>query len=211
MQVVSVNIGSARPVGNDRRATVSGIDKRPSDQPVFVGANGLRDDTICNTTYHGGPDQAVYVYGAADYAWWSEQLGRDISPGTFGDNLTIDGLPPDLNAGDRLQIGELLLEAAAPRIPCETLAAQMGDRKFGLTFRRGGEARFLFPRPERRRSGRGPAGHAGADRARVVSMLDLFRLAYELHPAVGDLQRALAAPLATRMREKFENKLRSTA
>ena len=44
---------------------------------------------IASKKHHGGPDQAVYVYGEHDYAWWSEQLGRPLEPGTFGENLTV--------------------------------------------------------------------------------------------------------------------------
>jgi hypothetical protein len=46
--------------------------------------------------------------------------------------------------------------------------------------------------------------------APVVSILDLYRLAYDLHPDPADLERFLDAPLAERMRASIEEKL-STA
>ena len=56
-----------------------------------------------DTKNHGGPDQAVYVYGGADYAWWSAELEQELAPGTFGENLTISDLESaPLAIGDRL-------------------------------------------------------------------------------------------------------------
>ena len=34
---------------------------------VRVTVLGLADDAICDVKHHGGVDQAVYVYGQADY------------------------------------------------------------------------------------------------------------------------------------------------
>jgi MOSC domain-containing protein YiiM len=50
---------------------------------------GLASDATVNTEHHGGPTQAVQVFG--DYAWSSRRLGRELRDGTFGDNLTVSG------------------------------------------------------------------------------------------------------------------------
>ncbi len=63
--------------------------------------------------------------------WWAEELGRPIEPGTFGENLVIDGLDNrDVSVGDRFIAGDLVLEVTSARIPCSTFAAKMGDPKF---------------------------------------------------------------------------------
>jgi MOSC domain-containing protein YiiM len=78
----------------------------------------------------------VYVYGTPDYAWWSETLGRELAPGTFGENLTVSGLESaGLRIGDRLQIGTVGCRVTAPRIPCVTLAVRMEDPAFVKRFR----------------------------------------------------------------------------
>jgi MOSC domain-containing protein YiiM len=59
---------------------------------VQVTADGLPGDAICNARPHGGGDQAVYVYGAPDTAWWSAEPGQTLAPGMFGENLTISDL-----------------------------------------------------------------------------------------------------------------------
>ena len=57
---------------------VTGINKQAADGRVRIGELGLKDDAICDEEHHGGVDQAVYVYGAEDYAWWSQQLGLSL-------------------------------------------------------------------------------------------------------------------------------------
>ena len=85
MHVVSVNV-KLPPAGGG-----TAIDKQPAAGPVAVTADGLEGDGVGDTEHHGGPDQAVYAYGTADYTWWAHELGRSLPPGTFGENLTIDG------------------------------------------------------------------------------------------------------------------------
>jgi MOSC domain-containing protein YiiM len=151
MQIVSINTAKSREleIGNKRYTT--GIFKEPRKGSVQLNEFGLEGDTIVDTTVHGGRDQAVYLYSAADYAWWSEQLGREITPGTFGENLTIsDFHESPLRIGDRLLInGSVHLEIAAPRVPCVKFATKMGDPTFAKKFvaarRPGAYARVLTP------------------------------------------------------------------
>ena len=113
----------------------SGINKRPVATPVEVGELGLSGDAVCNTQHHGGLDQAVYLYRQEDNEWWSTELGRDVPPGTFGENLTVKGLAePYLCVGDEIILPELRLQVTAPRIPCNTLAAKMNDKLFAKKF-----------------------------------------------------------------------------
>lgn len=207
MRLVSINRGQPESMSFGEREFLTGISKRPVPAAIRISEVGLDGDTIVDTDNHGGPDQAVYAYGAADYAWWSRTLGRDIAYGTFGDNLTIDGLPSDLNTGDRLMIGDVILEATAPRIPCSTLAARMQDSNFGLQFRRAERPGFYFRVLNEGDVSIGDNVVLIENPADCISMLDQFRLSYVLHPSAADLQRALDAPIAARMRAKFEKRL----
>ena len=64
------------------------------------------------------------------------ELGAELEPGTFGENLTIAGLESAAAwVGDRLRIGDVLLEVTAPRIPCHILARRMDDPQFVKRFR----------------------------------------------------------------------------
>ena len=164
---------------------------------------------ICNLESHGGLDQAVYAYSAEDYAWWSNELSREIAPGTFGENLTIAGFPTDMNAGERLLIGDVVLEATAPRIPCSKLAAQMQDSNFGLAFRRAERPGVYFRVLNEGEVSVGDGVTFVENLDGNVSMLELFRFAFDISPDVGDLHRMVDAPIAERMRDKIQEKMDS--
>ena len=137
MHLLSINIGKEQAIKNGGKSGTTGIFKKPVAGPVEITPEGVTGDAIIDRANHGGPDQAVYIFGGADYDWWSTELGQELAPGTFGENLTISELASaPLHIGDRLQVGAVLLEITWPRIPCVTLAARMGDPTFVKRFRR---------------------------------------------------------------------------
>lgn len=76
MEILSVNSAVPTELRVGNRTVTTGIFKTPQQGPVCIGTMGVQGDTIINKNVHGGEDQAVYLYSAADYVWWSEQLGR---------------------------------------------------------------------------------------------------------------------------------------
>ncbi len=113
------------------------IDKRPVPGPVEVGSLGLTGDDQSDKRHHGGEDQAVYLYADEDADWWAAELGRDIAPGLFGENLRTTGI--DLSTtliGQRWRIGEsgLVVEVTSPRDPCATFARRMGEPQWVRRF-----------------------------------------------------------------------------
>jgi MOSC domain-containing protein YiiM len=141
--VLTVNIATA-PV--DLGAMRSGIDKRPSEQPLAVRAPGPRKgglgsgvvgDSVCNRRYHGGDDQAVYAYAREDLDRWETELGRRLGNGVFGENLTTAGA--DLTGaviGERWAVGTdgLVLEVTSPRTPCRTFTTWLDIKGWMKTF-----------------------------------------------------------------------------
>ncbi len=133
MEIISVNVGKEQAIAS--KSGSSGIYKKSTTAPVMVGTEGLMNDVIIDVENHGGVDQAVYVYGVPDYDWWSNELQKDLIAGTFGENITISELESaTLCVGDRLQMGDVILEVTAPRVPCVTLATRMGDPQFVKRF-----------------------------------------------------------------------------
>ena len=207
MKLVSVNVGKAQPIAAKSGRT--GIYKRPHTEPVRVTTNGLQNDAICDTDNHGGPDQAVYIYGLSDYAWWSETLGRTLEPGTFGENLTMEGFESaKSNVGDRFLVGDTVLEVTAPRLPCVTLATRMGDPAFVKRFRyaeRPGvycrvlQEGFVQVGDEVRLE-----PHQGNTSGEALGVLELFRHFYEPKLDEMTIRRHLAAPIAVRDRVEKE-------
>ena len=110
------------------------IDKHSVVGPVAVTALGLAGDQVSDTQHHGGVDQAVYAYAREDLDFWAAELGREIRDGQFGENLTTEGI--DLNraaVGTRLRIGEVVLEIAGVRTPCNDFKEFMGLSGFDST------------------------------------------------------------------------------
>jgi MOSC domain-containing protein YiiM len=116
-------------------AEPTSIWKSPVAGRVRAAGINLAGDEQADRTVHGGPDMAVYCYAAEDYDWWSEQLGRDLVPGTFGENLTLRGVEVNgATIGERWQIGTALLEVSQPRVPCWKLGVKMDDPRFVKRF-----------------------------------------------------------------------------
>jgi MOSC domain-containing protein YiiM len=101
----------------------SGIDKKQVAGRVAVHELGLDGDVQVNRKHHGGEGQAVYAYAQEDAEWWSAELGRDLPPGRFGENLRTSGVHlTGALLGERWRIGTALFEVTAPRIPCSNFA-----------------------------------------------------------------------------------------
>lgn len=208
MKLLSINIGSERVINAGPGKEKTGIYKTPVDGSVSVTDEGLETDTICDKKNHGGPDQAVYVYGSTDYDWWSAELGRELLPGTFGENLTISDLESaKLYIGDRLQFSAVILEVTAPRIPCATFAKRMGLPDWVKRFRHGERpgvyCRVITPGEI----------HAGSDvtldtsHRSDLSALELYRLFYDNHRSQAVIRRVLEAPIDIRARRDYEEQL----
>lgn len=208
MKILSINIGTARTFTRKGIERVTGIYKQPAEGPVEITPEGLAGDVIADKKHHGGPDQAVYIYGQTDYDYWTEALGEALSPGTFGENLTISGLAStDFSIGDTLHIGSTVLQVTAPRIPCSTLADRMGDPQFVKKFRHaerpGIYCRVLTPglvRP-------GDLVTVSPYHGETVSLLEMFRDAFAPDESPAALRRFLAAPIDIRSRRTKEKLL----
>jgi MOSC domain-containing protein YiiM len=208
MYVFSINAGRAEPIANDKASGMTGIYKRPLATPVAITALGIEGDVICDSENHGGVDQAIYLYGLPDYAWWSTVLGADLAPGTFGENLTITALETaQMRIGDRLHIGGLTLEVAAPRIPCLTLAHRMGEPAFLKRFREAERPGVYCRVIDEGTIQRGDAVAYESYPGGQVSVLELFRDFFAPTPDAAVIRRYLATPLADRARRYQEVQL----
>ena len=209
MRLLSVNVGIETPIEGAGKSGKTAIFKHGVDGPVAVTPLGLAGDTISDTENHGGVDQAVYVYGAPDYTWWSEELGRELPPGTFGENLTVSGLrSAECYIGDRFLVGAAILEVTAPRIPCSTLNARMGDRMFVKRFMRA-ERPGLYCRVFR--GGEVRAGDVVESErydGEKVRAVELFRDFFDTETAESTLRRHLSVPIAARARAQKVKQLK---
>jgi MOSC domain-containing protein YiiM len=128
VRIVSVNVGLPRRVTWRDKVVATGIFKSPVEGRIMMRRLNLDGDAQADLTVHGGPSKAVYAYPSEHYAFWREELlGVDLPWGTFGENLTTQGLlEAGLNIGDRLQIGSAEVVVTEPRMPCYKLGLKFG-------------------------------------------------------------------------------------
>lgn len=115
--------GTDLPAVPGRKPVRTGIDKRPVAGRLAVHELGLDGDVQVNRRHHGGEGQAVYAYAQEDADWWVAELGRELPPGRFGENLRTSGL--DLVGavlGEQWRIGTARFEVTAWRTPCANFA-----------------------------------------------------------------------------------------
>lgn len=207
MRIEQVNIGARQQIQSTRRRYATGIYKSAVVSRVTVTSLGLSGDTICDAKYHGGPDQAVYLYGAEDYAYWRSVFDSPFEPGTFGENLTTAGLDlRELHVGDVLAAEDLVLQVTAPRVPCNTLESRVGHKGFAKAFmqaeRTGAYCRVL-------QSGTVAAGDDFTHEPARGDRLPLTLFLQDMHRELSEseLRRYLAAPIDERNRADFERAL----
>jgi MOSC domain-containing protein YiiM len=135
-RLLSVNLARPRTLKRRGGPVRTGIWKHPATSPVIVAATGLDGDFVGDRRAgHGAPDKTVYAYAREDYDWWEAELGREFEPGSFGENLTVEGLDASgAEVGERWRVGLALLEVSGPRLPCWKLGVKMGDPKFVKRF-----------------------------------------------------------------------------
>jgi MOSC domain-containing protein YiiM len=134
-RLLSVNVGLPRKVPRGKGTVETAIWKDPVEGRVAARGTQLEGDRQADPSVHGGHDKAVYAYAREDYDWWEQQLGRELVPGNFGENLTTEGL--DLNearVGELWEVGSVLLEVSEPRLPCLKLGLRMEDPNFPKRF-----------------------------------------------------------------------------
>lgn len=143
-RVLSVQVGRTRSnVTADGKVWRSAITKEPVLGPVTVGVEGLEGDEQTNRKHHGGPDKAVCCFFATHYSGWLRDLCYDLPFGAFGENLTIDGLTEaDLCIGDKLTVGDTVLQISQPRMPCNSVARRWNAPELPIQMERSGFTGF---------------------------------------------------------------------
>ena len=141
VRLLSVNVGRPSFLGYHRgRPVISGIAKKPvTAETLALDHLNLEGDGQADLEVHGGPDKAVYAYPSEHLPAWSEELGQQLGPAAFGENLTVAGwLEDEVRIGDRWRWGLTLLEVCQPRWPCYKLALYRGTGRVGPRLRETG-------------------------------------------------------------------------
>lgn len=122
--IVSINVGLPTQVNLPEKPRFrSAIFKKPVERKVFLDYLGFEGDGVADPVHHGGADKAICVYLKNHYAFWENEFSIKLSPGAFGENLTVEGLTEkDVCIGDIFKIGEAEVQCSQPRQPCHKLS-----------------------------------------------------------------------------------------
>jgi len=107
-----------------------GVPKLPVER-AWVNELGLVGDAHRDHTVHGGPHQAVCLYGIEAIERLQAE-GHPVEPGSVGENLTTTGIEWSLlPVGSRARIGEAVeLEISSSTTPCKTQTHNFRDGHF---------------------------------------------------------------------------------
>jgi len=113
---------------------------------VWLDRLSLSGDVQADRRYHGGLEQAVYLYPHEYYARWRGVLEReDLSPGFFGENFTTEGiLEETTRVGDAFRVGGAVVAVTRPRAPCFKLGLRVGGPGFVCEFLESGRLGFYL-------------------------------------------------------------------
>ncbi len=111
-----------------------------------VTRDGVGDDWQLNRKYHGGCDRAVCLFSIELYDWLKTQHQIDLQPGCVGENFTTVGIDlQTLQPGDRLSVGDCIIQITKVRVPCRSLNQWHPDLLKVIEGHSGWLARVLKP------------------------------------------------------------------
>ncbi len=144
MQLISLNVSAIQAVFHRGRLVETGIFKRPVLDRRRLTRMRIEGDQQADLRHHGGVDKAVYCYPQEHYAYWKKELSRDdLSPGAFGENLTVTGLDEtEVCIGDVFRIGDAVVQVSQPRTPCFKLGIRLELPAIVELFLRSGRVGF---------------------------------------------------------------------
>jgi MOSC domain-containing protein YiiM len=124
MRIISLNVGLPSAQRYEDREVITGGAKKPVPRAVLRFGN-FDGDRQADQLNHGGLEKAVCVYPFDHYPYWTRQLGRNLRPGAFSENLTVSAaIETEVCVGDVFQIGEASVQICQPRMPCAKLAGK---------------------------------------------------------------------------------------
>jgi len=184
----------------------TGIYKVPVQDSVSVGFTNIEGDGQADLQHHGGVDKAVYAYPHEHYALWADELIRnDLTPGMFGENLTITALnESNMFIGDVLGIGSVVLQVSEPRLPCFKLGMRLNFPAIGRMLLKHRRTGFYLRVLQEGAMRSGDWIHIIKRDSEKISVHDIVDLHRKRKPDPQLLQRAIAlVPLGVTWKRRF--------
>jgi MOSC domain-containing protein YiiM len=131
MQIISTNIAQPTTIDWNGQEVVTGIFKTPTNEPVFLGKETVRNDEVTDRKHHGGEFKACYMFSAEQYPYWKKLYPHlNWQFGMLGENLTISGFnESQIMIGNIYKIGNALVQITQPREPCFKFGVKFGTQE----------------------------------------------------------------------------------
>ena len=196
MKVIAVSVGKPREVNWNGRTVRTSIFKTPVSGRHQVRQLNIDGDEQSDLTVHGGIDKAVYVYPSEHYSFWKEQVrGVEFPWGSFGENLTIEGLTDnEVRIGDQLRIGSAEFVVTQPRMPCFKLGIRFGDPRMIKRFVKARRPGFYLRVEKEGELGAGDSIRILSTAPDSMSVVDISDLYETTAPDREKLRRASQLP-----------------
>jgi MOSC domain-containing protein YiiM len=200
MRVISVNVGLPREVSSGGTPVLTAIFKSPVEGRLQVVRHNLAGDRQANLAVHGGRAKAVYAYPSEHYAFWREQLpsmdlDMDLRWGSFGENLTTEGIvEDDVHLGDRLRVGTAEFVVTQPRMPCFKLGIRFDRPEMVKRFLESRRSGFYLEVASEGELGAGDRVELLERHAAAVSIRELLKMYVREQQDPERLRAAIAVP-----------------
>lgn len=131
MKIISTNVAEETIIKWRGKNVKTGIFKKPTAEPIFLGKEDVRGDAVSDRKDHGGIFKACYLFSANYYPYWNSLYPNlDWTYGMFGENLTVSNLDEtQLVIGDVYKIGNARIKITQPREPCYKFGVKFGTQK----------------------------------------------------------------------------------
>lgn len=214
MKLISLNVARPRLAVYQGMTLNTGIFKKPVSGRVMLRTLNLDGDRQADLSVHGGPYKAVYAYPSEHYEYWRGELpGIDLPWGAFGENFTTQGLAEvDVQIGDVLKVGSVVVMVRQPRMPCYKLAAKFQRDDIIERFLASGRSGFYFSVEQEGEVGEGDSIEFVARNQDGISIIEMNQLFVRDKYNRALLQKAIAtAALPESWREYFLPRLNDAA
>lgn len=135
IDIISLNIlGKPEVLTADHQSVKTAYRKVPIvTDSIELGMTSFAGDMVQDKKHHGGNDKAICCYNSDHFIKWKAELGFELGPAAFGENLTLEGESAhesNVFIGDRYQLGETIVEVSEPRGPCYVIGIRYNYKQF---------------------------------------------------------------------------------
>lgn len=143
IDIISINIlGKSEIIVSDHQSVKTAYCKVPIEgESIDLGMTSFAGDIVQDKKHHGGNDKAICCYNSEHFIKWTNELGFELGPAAFGENLTLrgeDALETNVFIGDRYQLGEAIVEVSEPRGPCYVIGIRYNYKQFPVLLQQSG-------------------------------------------------------------------------